>query len=158
MALDMTLYAEMYVSGWRHNPEAQQARYKEVIEALGWQDKALGSPALTITVPGVYWRNAYATDTWFWRLSTGGTDYTQKIPVTVEDLRELVSLCKQALVHLRDGFHGKAAELLPPSPDPGRNKDAREETYKMDLLDTVTRVERFLDDYGTADGYYYQAG
>ena len=88
-----------------------------------------------ITESVASWRKANAIHKWFVDNVQNGDDDCGKHHVTVDQLRQLVKVCKEVL---KD--HSKARELLPPQSGPYFGSIEVDEWYFEDLKSTVEQL------------------
>jgi hypothetical protein len=142
MGLDMYLYRQQYVSGYefQREDEKNQAEVKlfdGMVNLLGITPAA-HSPHMTAEVCVGYWRKANAIHKWFCDLD-GGKDECQKIPVSVEQLRELRNLCDRVLLQ-----PAAASEILPTQSGFFFGSYDYDEWYMQDMKNTVTMLDEIL--------------
>jgi len=160
MGLDMYLYRHQYVSGyaWQREDEKNQAEvqlFDSLVNLLGVVPAA-HSPHLTADVCVGYWRKANAIHKWFCNLD-GGKDECQKIPVSVEQLRELRNLCDLVLLQ-----PAVASEILPTQDGFFFGSYDYDEWYMDDMKNTITMIDEILKDVPLDANpwdysFYYQA-
>lgn len=96
MGLDMYLSKKTYVQNWDHTP----AERRHTVTVLrGGVPRADVDPTKISYVEEqvAYWRKANAIHKWFVDHCQGGVDDCRNANVSVEDLRELVELCRKVL-------------------------------------------------------------
>ena len=96
-----------------------------------------------------YWRKAYQIHKWFVNNVQEGLDDNARHYVTLEQLKELVELCKQVAQN-----PSLADELLPTDDDEQYN-----EWYFMDIHDTIAMLEPVIEEIENSKGadIYYQS-
>jgi len=144
VGLDMYLYRHQYVSGYEYQrrDEKNQAEvnlFDNLINVLGFTPAA-HSPHMTFDVCVAYWRKANAVHAWFCALD-GGRDECQKIPVSVEQLRELRNLCDSVLLQ-----PAMAQDILPPQAGFFFGSYEIDEWYMEDMRNTITQIDNVLKD------------
>lgn len=113
---------------------------KTIIDAIGLGD--LTTPVfglLYVNVPAAYWRKANAIHKWFVENCQGGVDECQEADVSIEQLEELVALCKQAV-------HGKdvAETTLPTTEGFFFGGTEYDEWYFDGLKETIEQLEPWI--------------
>jgi len=93
----------------------------------------------TITEQAAYWRKSNQIHKWFVDNCQNGVDDCGEYEVTLDQLRELVKLCKAVL---KD--HSKAEELLPTQSGFFFGGTDIDEWYFDDLKSTVKQIEPLL--------------
>ena len=139
MGLDMYLYREQYVSGYKFNDESDTRAYDLILEAIGL-DRFDTSPHATVSICVAYWRKANAIHKWFCDLD-GGRDECQRIPVNVEQLRQLRYLCDSVLLQ-----PAIAQDVLPPQSGFFFGSNEIDEWYMDDMKHTITQIDNALKD------------
>jgi hypothetical protein len=168
MGLDMYLTARKYIGGWNHSDEAEQAVFRNVLEAIGvtTEDVAPRSPHVTVLVSVGYWRKANQIHGWFVDVVQKGKDECQDSYVTREQLQQLLTTCK----HLRNPNSdpnntalekvnkNEAELLLPPTSGFFFGSTDINEYYWQDIDYTIEVLERILFS-GKFDGwdFYYHS-
>ena len=139
MGLDMYLTAERYLGNYMNPNERNR-----VIEALEGDHPPVRdtNPSATVQIDIAYWRKANAIHEWFVQNVQGGEDNCQKYFVSIEELRELVTLCEGLLVK-QDAELAEAE--LPTASGFFFGDTAYEENYWADLEDTVNQLRPVLD-------------
>jgi hypothetical protein len=136
MGLDMYLSAERYI--WSdENGEIDEAINNAGIDTKGMRVKG-------VRVDAMYWRKANAIHNWFVNVIQDGEDECKPHNVEVEQLRELVALCKDVLAHQDDPEY--AAEHLPPMEGFFFGDTGIDEYYYGDLEETIEGLEKFIND------------
>jgi hypothetical protein len=108
-----------------------------------------------ITESVAYWRKANAIHKWFVDNVQEGQDDCGKYRVTIEQLKQLVKICKTVL---KD--HSKAGELLPPQSGFFFGSTDIDEWYFEDLKSTIKQLTPIIKDYPSEDfdvTIYYQS-
>lgn len=180
MGLDMYLYRKSYVKNWDHyGPEQRH----EITIKKGCDVRSDIKPKrITHIVEEVaYWRKANAIHRWFVEHVQHGKDECQESTVEVEQLRELVGLCKQVLATIEtieddvaDGTtyypDGKVVNHSHKGPVVAQKHIAKtmlptqsgfffgntdyDERYLLDLKDTIEQIEPLLDDEDSEFTYH----
>lgn len=177
MGLDMYLYRKTYVKNWDH----QKPEERHEITIKGPMAASINVSRISeITEQVAYWRKANAIHKWFVDNCAGGVDNCQEVPVEVEQLRELVKLCKKVLglvelvagkVHTGTIYdaEGKreeyedgqviaqqsiAADILPTQAGFFFGSTDYDEGYVDDLKGTLKQLKPLLEDGGD---FYYRA-
>jgi hypothetical protein len=144
MGLDMYLYRHQYVGGYEYlrkdeNNQAEVKLFDGMVNLLGITPAA-HSPHMTAEVCVAYWRKANAIHKWFCDLD-GGKDECQKIPVSVEQLRELRNLCDSVLLQ-----PAIAQDVLPPQSGFFFGSNEIDDWYMDDMKHTITQIDNALKD------------
>jgi len=108
-----------------------------------------------ITESVAYWRKANAIHKWFVDNVQEGNDDCGKYQVTIEQLKQLVKICKAVL---KD--HSKAGELLPPQSGFFFGSTEIDEWYFEDLKSTVKQLTPIIKACPSEDfdvTIYYQS-
>lgn len=108
-----------------------------------------------ITESVAYWRKANAIHKWFVDNVQEGNDDCGKYRVTIEQLKQLVKICKTVL---KD--HSKAGELLPPQSGFFFGSTDIDEYYFEDLKSTIKQLTPIIKDCPSEDfdtTIYYQS-
>jgi hypothetical protein len=133
MGLDMYLSAERYI--WTdENGDIQQAVNDAGIDTKGMRVKG-------VTVAAMYWRKANAIHNWFVQNVQDGEDDCKPYHVSVDQLRDLVELCKRTLAN-----RAEAEDLMPPLAGFFFGDTEVDEFYFEDLMDTIDELEKFIND------------
>lgn len=142
---------------------------------------------LTITTEVAYWRKANQIHKWFVDKLGGGKDECQRIPVRIEDLQELLKICKKIKRTCKLKVVGEveadvwdmdqnklvkkkvkqrvienpevAKELLPTESGFFFGSTDYGEWYMEDIDNTIKQLEKIIKDSETENmvDYYYQA-
>lgn len=144
MGLDMYLTAKQYL--WKSRDEFSGKR-QEIAEALGVK----GIEAKEVSFDAMYWRKANAIHNWFVNNVQDGEDECQEHYVSKEQLVELSTICKQALLELN-------AELLPPTAGFFFGSTEIDEWYWDDLRKTADGIDGLLANPATEHwDFYYRS-
>lgn len=136
MGLDMYLSAERYI--WTdENGDIDKAINDAGVDTKGLRIKG-------VTVQAMYWRKANAIHGWFVENVQDNDDDCRPHEVEVEQLKELVELCKDVLAHQDD--HAYAVQHLPPINGFFFGDTGIDEYYYGDLEDTIEGLEKFIND------------
>ena len=115
-----------------------------------------GKAAFTTTDYSVgYWRKANAIHKWFVDNCAGGEDDCHEMEVSVEQLRELYSLCLQVMIDM-----SRAPELLPTCEGFFFGSEEYDDDYRVDIEYTVNLLQKvipFLEEHGNNCTAIYQA-
>ena len=132
MGLDMYLTKETYIGAeFKH----RQIEGTIFITKEGAKVPINFNQISEITESVASWRKANAIHKWFVDNVQNGDDDCGKHHVTVDQLRQLVKVCKEVL---KD--HSKARELLPPQSGPYFGSIEVDEWYFEDLKSTVEQL------------------
>jgi len=129
MGLDMYLNAKRYL--W----DADKDTKDKIAEAL----PEIKAEVKTIIVEAAYWRKANAIHNWFVNKVQDGVDNCSEHNVTLEQLQDLVALCKEVLNNKE-----KALELLPPTSGFFFGSNETDDWYWESLENTITQLEECL--------------
>ena len=133
MGLDMYLTAERYVSEWR-DCDIELAKKTETLGV----PKTLGKVKYLVT-EAAYWRKANQIHQWFVDNVQDGEDDCREYYVSIENLKELLELCKKVLANkelaeellsVREGFFFGSYDY--------------DDWYFQNLEDTVEQLETIL--------------
>lgn len=137
MGLDMYLRRKLYIGGnFEHNNIAGKVEITK-------DNKLLPIDVNEITfieLVGAYWRKANHIHRWFVDNVQDGTDDCGEYDVTKEDLRILVSVCKDVLAN-RD----KTSELLPTQEGFFFGSTSYDEGYFADCEYTIKTIGELLE-------------
>jgi len=150
MGLDMYLYRQQYV-----HQRSDPSTYQNILAAAGITGTP-ESPHLTVSACVADWRKANAIHKWFCNRD-GGRDECQRIPVTVDQLRELHNLALMSL-----NVPAVRANTLPTQSGFFFGSTEYDEWYEQDMKNTVEQLDRILseipEDANPWDyEFYYQA-
>ena len=135
MGLDMYLSAEKYHFGaLDEEPTEITKAVNQVTDTKGYQVKAT-------SIWAADWRKANQIHNWFVQNVQEGEDDCKKYDVSIDQLRDLVELCKKVLAH-RD----QAEELLPTQAGFFFGNTDIDDYYFEDLMDTIEKLEPFTTD------------
>lgn len=166
MGLDMYLRQSEYFSGYNFlrnsaDPErrGQVSRFDRLAECVKAKPAA-EAPSIHVETTVAYWRKANAIHGWFVRELADGVDQCQQIEVTRANLQSLVAQCKAVKATMdRAKEAGKGLVIpdeennpLPPTEGFffGDIDDAQ--WYYDDLTETITKLEKILEDTAPAPG------
>ena len=141
MGLDMYLYRQQYVSGYNYQREQgspEVALFDAIVKTLD-VTPAAHAPHLTVDVCVAYWRKANAIHGWFVNELAGGVDECQKIPVSVEQLRQLRDLAWHVSV-----TPTLASHVLPTQSGFFFGSYDYDEWYMEDMKNTVEQLDAIL--------------
>lgn len=155
MGLDMYLSKKTYVKNWDYMQESE--KHKITVKKGGKPVPQIDPKRISYIVEEVaYWRKANAIHAWFVREVQDGKDECQESYVGVDQLKELISLCKKVLAAPKGAAQVQAAEkLLPPQAGFFFGSTEIDEYYIEDLEGTVKMLEPLLLEEG--GDYYYRA-
>lgn len=149
MGLDMYLYVDRYVPGWRQDSDAQRDEYERLISMFGMKNLVTDhAPSATVRFTVAYWRKANAIHGWFVREVQGGVDECQLSDVSQEELKELRTICLDVLL-TKEKYGEKIGadrgmELLPPVEGFFFGVYDINRWYWENLEETVTQLDRAL--------------
>lgn len=148
MGLDMYLYAEKYVSGYRHaSNEAERSEYQSLVEQFGVADFiSPDTPSATVRFVVAYWRKAHTIHQWFVSQVQDGKDECLPHYVRREKLEELRAACLLGL------GRGRAEGVVTLPSASGYDED----WYRQSLEETVAQIDRVLD-MPTLWSFYYRS-
>lgn len=156
MGLDMSLFRKTYIPA----PAGEDATVDIHIEHKTWLGKEYKKDFhhVEYIVEDVgYWRKANQIHNWFVEKCGDGIDECQVIPVTRENLEELLEICKKILKRGKC-WKQYASTFLPTRAGFFFGSTDYDEWYFEDIKNTVEILEKVLavpeDDYTS---YYYQA-
>jgi len=155
MGLDMYLNKKVYVGAvYKHN------NITGILE-LAKEDKPIPinlSKVTEVTEQVAYWRKANQIHYWFVQNVQNGKDNCDEYEVTIDNLKKLVSTCKEVLAE-----PSKARDLLPTSSGFFFGSTEYDEYYFQDLRETVEMLEPILKeiednpDHSKFYNFYYQS-
>lgn len=149
MGLDMYLREQTYLSHYEHSKgqdglDGEYERAEKVLKAIEAVNPIVESGgSVTVEHTVAYWRKAHAIHGWFVATVQAGTDNCQEYEVSVENLEELSSACKDVLTS-----HDMASELLPATDGFffGMNRESPyDEWYFKDLERTVEMLDPIIE-------------
>jgi hypothetical protein len=140
MGLDMYLNAKRYL--WDADKDIKDKIADEALPEIKAEIK-------TIIVKAAYWRKANAIHKWFVDKIQDGADDCREYNVTLEQLQDLVALCKEVLSNKE-----KALELLPPINGFFFGSNETDDWYWESLENTITQLEECLKWPAEWDFYY----
>lgn len=156
MGLDMYLYAEKTVSGFRNDVDAVLS--KKIRKITGLQPLIQNEDSrVSVKVEAAYWRKANAIHGWFVRKLADGVDDCEEIAVSIKKLRQLHSICWDALAYFEDGQAELSCKLLVPTGGFFFGTTELDESYKNDLEDTIRQLAPLLDSKWDDLSFSYQA-
>lgn len=146
MGLDMYLDKRSYVRQWEHI-EADKQYNVEVTR--GGEPTTIDPKKVKYVIEEAgYWRKANAIHKWFVDNCQSGVDDCRDAYVSSEDLRKLLTLCRQV-----EADNSLAEVLLPSASGFFFGGTEYDEWYFKDISNTITILEEALAD-GNADYYY----
>lgn len=138
MGLDMYLNRRTYVKRWDHIPADRQ--FCVSVKRGGKRYDGIDPKRVSYVVEEVaYWRKANAIHRWFVQNVQKGEDDCRSYPVDVEQLQQLVTLCKAVL---RGDVKGE--DQLPTQSGFFFGNTEYDADYRCDLEDTVKQLEPLL--------------
>lgn len=146
MGLDMYLTRKQYYGKWGDELQEVKIKRKNGSRTIPLDER---NAVVLITEVG-YWRKANAVHKWFVDRG-GGEDDCRPIPVNIDDLRELLELCKEvkATAKVKDKVVTNAeevAELLPTQSGFFFGSTEYDEWYLHDIDDTIKVLEQVLQE------------
>lgn len=150
MGLDQWLFANYYNDGgwpWvREKDPAKGESFDAICRAAGLEPGEVESSGVTVTFKVCTWRKANQIHSWFithcWQPDT--EDNLAEIPVTREQLTELVEACDTALDLYAAGRLDDAALVLPPMQGFFFGDYAVDEYWQQDVAETRERIGALL--------------
>lgn len=143
MGLDMMLYRRQFLrtdEAWKNTDKVTLIRNGESVVLI--------NPKY-LTEEVAYWRKANHIHKWFVDNVQGGVDDCKEYEISVNQLRELVGLCKAVLNVPED-----AENILPPQSGFFFGSTAIDDYYYEDLRSTIDQLEKVLAD--DPDNWQYQ--
>jgi hypothetical protein len=147
MGLDMYLHAKKYVEkiNWNalHNndelsynsPEAIYPKWNDIVESAEMQDVATDIYGVNVEVTCAYWRKANQIHKWFVDNCQNGQDDCDSYYVSHDQIKELLTLCRQALFF-------KDPTKLPPQSGFFFGSYDIDEYYWSDIKNTIKQLKR----------------
>jgi len=152
MGLDMYLSARMYFSKYGTNEEQKVA--KELRNRFKTPNSG-NIESVEVSFEIGYWRKANQIHRWFVENAQDGVDNCEEYYVSIEQLRELLSLCQE----IKED-HSKAMKLLPPQEGFFFGNTDVDEDYFMDIDNTIEIVQRcikYQKEQPTVSFYYHSS-
>jgi len=143
MGLDMFLFAKKFF--FDRNTEEYKHLSSDII---GMRDFELNEIRFEIC----YWRKANQIHRWFVDNVQDGEDECKEYYVSKEQLRELLSLCKQVLENKE-----QAEELLPCLSGFFFGENAYDEYYYEEIERTIEIINKAINGVEDSYEFYYQA-
>lgn len=170
MGLDMYMKKRTYVKNWDYEPKEKKNTF--TIKQNGVKRPDIDPTKISaIEEEIMYWRKANAIHSWFINNCADGVDDCKEVYIEIEQIQELVDLCKQVLskCKLKDGMITNGQKMTPNGwediKEPGKYvvnaEEAHEllpttegfffgstdydEWYIQDLKDTVKALEPYLE-------------
>lgn len=149
MGLDMYLHAYKYVEkiNWSKlqqnddlsmdSDEVIYPHFKEVVSLAGLEDVAQDIYGARVQVTAAYWRKSNQIHKWFVDNVQNGEDDCGDYYVSVEKLKELRELCRQAIF-------AKDPSILPPQGGFFFGNTDIDGWYWEDLKATIKKIDRIL--------------
>lgn len=142
MGLDMYLEATKSFSNYEHDSEEQKKETKKLFDFLGIPEKKRANYKwINQSVQVGYWRKANQIHKWFVDTCQDGIDQCQRVFVSKEELKSLLTTCEIVLAD-----HSKAESELPVSSGFFFGSDQYDEGYFEDLKYTVELLKDLLED------------
>ena len=159
MGLDMYLIKKTSVKNYSFTPEDQKADLKITLEKTGEPYPGVDIERVTCIEEEVgYWRKANQIHNWFVENVQDGIDNCQLSYVPIEQLEQLLELCKQVKENPKD-----AEGLLPTQGGFFFGSTEYDEFYLNDIEDTIKILERVISEAKENEkkkiysDYYYQS-
>ena len=163
MGLDMYLSARKYINKIDWNllnvnmdlpySEATRSEYTDVVKVAGLDhvENPNDIYGASVSVNCAYWRKANQIHAWFVENVQGGVDECQEVYVSHDKLKELLTLCRQAL------FHKDPKELMPQGGFFFGSTDI-DQYYWEDIKHTIRQLKRLTELPDFEDlSFYYQS-
>jgi hypothetical protein len=147
MGLDMYLHAKKYVEkvNWSalqlndelsyNSPEAIYPKWNDIVETAEMQDVATDIYGVNVEVTCAYWRKANQIHKWFVDNCQNGQDDCDSYYVSHDQIKELLTLCRQALFF-------KDPTKLPPQAGFFFGSYDIDEYYWSDIKNTIKQLKR----------------
>ena len=155
MGLDMYLSKRTYVKQWSHH--APEEKHHVTVKKGKAKVDHIKPERISYVIEEVaYWRKANAIHQWFVEAVQDGDDNCGEYYVSLDDLKNLLNLCKQVLDNPK-----MAKELLPTQQGFFFGGTEYDEYYFNDIEYTAKAIEElleessFLDTHATA--FYYES-
>ena len=142
MGLDMYLHAKRYL--W----DADKDTKNKIAEAF----PEIKAEVKSVTVEAAYWRKANAIHGWFVNNVQGGVDDCGEYNVTLEQLQDLIALCKHVLNN-----KDEAVAVLPPTPGFFFGAFEVDAWYMENIDKTIEQLEACLKYPDNWDFYYHSS-
>lgn len=155
MGLDMYLYLRKYesCSQWDKDFEKKKKEFYPVeLKELGESIAKNNFMSKGTEYQVAYWRKANQVHNYFVLKCANGEDDCKPVYVSREDLKELVSLCKEVIENPQ-----KAEAKLPTQSGFFFGSTKYDEYYKQDLEYTVKQLEPIIKFLESKEGYDYEA-
>ncbi len=136
MGLDMYLTKRTYIGG---NYDHRQIKGTIYITKAGEQIPISLDKVSYITEEAMYWRKSNQIHKWFVENVQGGVDNCEEYRVTVDQLKQLIKLCKQI-----DKDHSLAEKLLPTQEGFFFGGTAYDEYYFEDIKATIKGLSQVV--------------
>lgn len=158
MGLDMYLSVKKYVSQKDgYGPEAvRRPEYDAIVKAAGL-DKFANHDSVSIYgvnvgVTAAYWRKANQIHKWFVDNCQNGVDECQEVYVSIDQLKELRSVCAEVLLNKDDKVF--IEDTLPPQSGFFFGTEDIDEWYFSDVQYTYDRLGELLELLDNKDELY----
>lgn len=151
MGLDMYLESRHYVKHWDHISADKQ--FKVTVTRGGKPFTAIDPKRVKyVTEEVAYWRKANAIHAWFVRSVQRGEDDCREYPVSLNQLRELLSLVDDVLTGRK-----QPTDALPTQSGFFFGSTDYDEDYRQDLEDTKAQLTPLVNSGDQEAEYYYNA-
>lgn len=157
MGLGMYLTGRRYVSGWDHAEPEDKKQFAQLIKLAGMDEPPCPeTPSGYIELNFAHWHKANAIHKWFVDNCQDGEDDCREVPVSRDQLQELLDLCKKVLKKAKlkkgkpDEYYKvitnpkEVKKLLPTSEGFFFGSTEYDEAYVSDVKDTITQLEKVL--------------
>lgn len=149
MGLDMYLSAKRHIN--RRNGFGKEAPSNPAFDQIIFEsgltaycdDESVNIHGTSVSVIVAYWRKANQIHNWFVNNVQEGNDNCGEYYVSVEQLEQLVSFCKEVLANRED--KALAEDLLPPSSGFFFGSEELDTWYYQDLEYTADRLTQLID-------------
>lgn len=149
MGLDQYLSKKTYIgASYEHNEVEGTVDIKK-------KGKELDIPLNKIRyieLHACYWRKANQIHGWFVENVQEGVDNCGEYSVDIDDLKELLDLCKQVMSNPKD-----APKILPCEEGFFFGSQDYGDSYFRDIEDTISMLEDVVANHGDYDTYYYSS-
>lgn len=147
MGLDMYLHAKKYIQkvDWNKvnhdngigydSPTVVYPQFQEIVDSANMSDTAVDIYGVSVEVTCAYWRKANQIHKWFVDNVQQGEDDCDSYYVSHDKLNELLTTCRQALLH-------KDPSLLPPQSGFFFGNTDIDQWYWEDIKNTIKQLKR----------------
>jgi len=148
MGLDMYLTKKTYIGNkWAKEGGQELVGLKQHYKTREIKEKRISS----ISEEVMYWRKSNYIHKWFVDNCGGGNDNCQEYYVSEEQLKELLTLCKEVLAN-----KASAKDILPTQSGFFFGGTDCDDYYFEDIEQTANELTKLLEEKGSGD-FYYQA-